>query len=106
MKWSASCVSLFCFCVKLGSFVYLFPSHSPGFLEKEIKRDDIPVLDVGDNPEAPQPREMIDLEVTFEKLENELKEVNNNAEALKKTFLELSELKHILKKTQQFFDQV
>lgn len=49
---------------------------------------------------------MIDLEVTFEKLENELKEVNSNAEALKKTFLELSELKHILKKTQQFFDQV
>lgn len=108
MKWSASCVSLFCFCVKLGSFVYLFLclSFTSGFLEKEIKRDDIPVLDVGDNPEAPQPREMIDLEVTFEKLENELKEVNNNAEALKKTFLELSELKHILKKTQQFFDQV
>lgn len=61
---------------------------------------------MGDNPEAPQPREMIDLEVTFEKLENEMKEVNGNAEALKKTFLELSELKHILKKTQQFFDQV
>lgn len=64
------------------------------------------MLDVGDNPEAPQPREMIDLEVTFEKLENELKEVNSNAEALKKTFLELTELRHILKKTQQFFDQV
>ena len=76
------------------------------YLEKEIRKDGIPMLDVGDNPEAPQPREMIDLEVTFEKLENELKEVNNNAEALKKTFLELTELKHILKKTQQFFDQV
>lgn len=77
-----------------------------GYLEKEIRRDGIPMLDVGDNPEAPQPREMIDMEVTFEKLENELKEVNNNAEALKKTFLELTELRHILKKTQQFFDQV
>lgn len=37
--------------------------HSSGYLEKEIKKDGIPMLDIGDNPEAPQPREMIDLEV-------------------------------------------
>ncbi|XP_077483871.1 V-type proton ATPase 116 kDa subunit a 1-like isoform X2 [Amblyomma americanum] len=76
------------------------------FLEKEIKRDGIHMPDTGDSPEAPQPREMIDLEATFEKLENELKEVNTNAEALKKTFLELTELKHILRKTQAFFDEM
>lgn len=75
------------------------------FLEKEIKKDEIPMLDCGDSPEAPQPREMIDLEATFEKLEHELREVNQNAEALKKNFLELTELKHILRKTQQFFDE-
>ena len=33
------------------------------YLEREIRRDAIPVLDTGDNPEAPMPREMIDLEV-------------------------------------------
>uniref|UniRef100_A0AAR2KM30 V-type proton ATPase subunit a n=1 Tax=Pygocentrus nattereri TaxID=42514 RepID=A0AAR2KM30_PYGNA len=43
---------------------------------------------------------------TFEKLENELKEINTNQEALKKNFLELTELKHILRRTQQFFDEV
>ena len=43
---------------------------------------------------------MIDMEATFEKLEHELQEVNQNAEALKKNFLELTELKHILRKTQ------
>lgn len=64
------------------------------------------MLDIGDNPEAPQPREMIELEATLEKLENELKEINLNAESLKRTFLELTELRHILKKTQQFFDEV
>merc|ERR1719210_891297 len=48
---------------------------------------------------------MIDLEATFEKLEHELREVNQNAQALKKNFLELTELKHILRKTQQFFDE-
>lgn len=77
-----------------------------GFLEKEIRKDDIPIVDASDNTDAPQPREMVDLEATFEKLENELKEVNGNAETLKKTFLELTELRHILKKTQQFFDEV
>lgn len=76
------------------------------YLEKEIKRDDIPILDTGENPEAPQPREMIDLEAAFEKLENELREVNQNSEALKKNFLELTELKHILRKTQTFFDEI
>ena len=27
------------------------------YLEKEIKRDEIPILDTGENPDAPQPRE-------------------------------------------------
>lgn len=75
------------------------------FLEKEIKKDDIPMMDSPDTPDAPQPREMIDLEATFEKLEHELQEVNQNAEQLKKNFLELTELKHILRKTQQFFEE-
>lgn len=76
------------------------------YLEKEIRKDGIPMLDTGESPEAPQPREMIDLEATFEKLENELREVNQNAEALKRNFLELTELKHILRKTQVFFDEM
>lgn len=33
------------------------------YLEKEIKKDGIPMIDSGESPEAPQPREMIDLEV-------------------------------------------
>lgn len=75
------------------------------FLEKELEKDNIPQLDTGDIPEAPAPREMIDLEATFEKLENEMKEVNSNAEALKRNYLELTELKHILRKTQGFFEE-
>lgn len=109
-----------------------------GFVEKEIKKANIPIVDTGENPEVPFPRDMIDLEVgltagliltikhliccyvapaepsvlsvssqaSFEKLENELKEINTNQEALKKNFLELTELKHILRRTQQFFDEV
>lgn len=35
------------------------------YLEREIKRDTIPILDTGENPEAPQPREMSDMEVNL-----------------------------------------
>ncbi|KAK7939929.1 hypothetical protein WMY93_003255 [Mugilogobius chulae] len=76
------------------------------FVEKEIKKANIEIVDTGENPEVPFPRDMIDLEATFEKLENELKEINTNQEALKKNFLELTELKHILRRTQQFFDEM
>ncbi len=34
-----------------------------GFVEKEIKKANIPVVDTGENPEVPFPRDMIDLEV-------------------------------------------
>uniref|UniRef100_A0A8C5D3B6 V-type proton ATPase subunit a n=1 Tax=Gouania willdenowi TaxID=441366 RepID=A0A8C5D3B6_GOUWI len=76
------------------------------FVEKEIKKANIQIVDTGENPEVPSPRDMIDMEATFEKLENELKEINTNQEALKKNFLELTELKHILRRTQQFFDEM
>ncbi|XP_034165776.1 V-type proton ATPase 116 kDa subunit a isoform X1 [Pangasianodon hypophthalmus] len=76
------------------------------FVEKEIKKAGILIVDTGENPEVPFPRDMIDLEATFEKLEIELKEINTNQEALKKNFLELTELKHILRRTQQFFDEM
>uniref|UniRef100_A0A8C5DBC5 V-type proton ATPase subunit a n=1 Tax=Gouania willdenowi TaxID=441366 RepID=A0A8C5DBC5_GOUWI len=73
------------------------------FVEKEIKKANIQIVDTGENPEVPSPRDMIDMEATFEKLENELKEINTNQEALKKNFLELTELKHILRRTQHNF---
>ncbi|XP_077827815.1 V-type proton ATPase 116 kDa subunit a 1 isoform X35 [Macaca mulatta] len=76
------------------------------FVEKEIRKANILILDTGENPEVPFPRDMIDLEANFEKIENELKEINTNQEALKRNFLELTELKFILRKTQQFFDEM
>ncbi|CAF0821282.1 unnamed protein product [Rotaria sordida] len=75
------------------------------FLETEIKKDELPIYDPEDNPDAPKPREMIDLEATFEKLDHELKEINTNADALLRNFNELTELKHNLQMTQGFFDE-
>lgn len=78
MKWKENLVSCqFFFCIifiKFASFInyyayfWLITSliiYFVGFLEKEIKKDSIQMMSIGDNPEAPQPREMIDLEVLY-----------------------------------------
>lgn len=46
--------------------VFMHPSFAicTGFVEKEIKKANIPIVDTGENPEVPFPRDMIDLEVT------------------------------------------
>ncbi len=48
--------------------VHLYPFlpcylYLAGFVEKEIKKANIPIVDTGENPEVPFPRDMIDLEV-------------------------------------------
>ncbi|XP_032954708.1 V-type proton ATPase 116 kDa subunit a 4 isoform X2 [Rhinolophus ferrumequinum] len=73
------------------------------FLEDEIKNE-IEVQLPDKSPSTPLPREMITLETVLEKLEGELQEANQNQQALKKSFLELTELKYLLKKTQDFFE--
>ena len=42
----------------------------------------------------------------FEVLEGEVKEINTNKETLKKNLVDLIELRHILRKTQVFFEEV
>ncbi|KAK2096706.1 hypothetical protein P7K49_025740 [Saguinus oedipus] len=76
-----------------------------GFLEDEMQNE-IAVQLPEKCPLTPLPREMITLETVLEKLEGELQEANQNQQALKKSFLELTELKYLLKKTQDFFEVV
>ncbi|XP_004462195.1 V-type proton ATPase 116 kDa subunit a 4 isoform X2 [Dasypus novemcinctus] len=73
------------------------------FLEDEMQNEIVIQLPEK-YPPTPLPREMITLETVLEKLEGELQEANQNQQALKKSFLELTELKHLLKKTQDFFE--
>lgn len=54
------------------------------FLENEIKKDGLLIVDVNDAPDAPLPREMSDLEGTFEKLEQEMQEVRRWLEKCEK----------------------
>nr|XP_056701765.1 V-type proton ATPase 116 kDa subunit a 4 [Euleptes europaea] len=74
------------------------------FLESEMD-DDVQLPKSEKYPETPLPREMIDLETILERLDGELQEANNNVQTLRQNFLELTELKHLLKKTQDFFER-
>ncbi|XP_055678370.1 V-type proton ATPase 116 kDa subunit a 1-like isoform X2 [Lutzomyia longipalpis] len=75
------------------------------YIEAEVKKDNvsIPDLPIQDAPRAPNPREIIDLEAHLEKTENEILELSQNAVNLKSNFLELTELRQVLEKTQGFF---
>eukprot|EP00117_Sycon_ciliatum_P034312 scpid31509/ scgid26213/ V-type proton ATPase 116 kDa subunit a isoform 1; Clathrin-coated vesicle/synaptic vesicle proton pump 116 kDa subunit; Vacuolar adenosine triphosphatase subunit Ac116; Vacuolar proton pump subunit 1; Vacuolar proton translocating ATPase 116 kDa subunit a isoform 1 len=75
------------------------------FLEKEINKAEIPVVDSGELPDAPPPSDMMELENQFDKLEVEIREINANQERLNRNFLELTELKHILRQTAHFFQE-
>ncbi len=58
-----------------------------------------------DNPSAPAPREMTELETSLAHLERDLSDVNNNYVALRKNQLELLELKNLLLKTEHFLSE-
>lgn len=76
------------------------------YLENEIAKDkEIRLVEPEELVEAPKPKEMIDLETVLEQLEHDLLEVNSNKDALKKNYLELQELRHILTKATTFFEE-
>ncbi|XP_063909634.1 V-type proton ATPase 116 kDa subunit a 1-like [Zophobas morio] len=75
------------------------------YIEAEVKKDNISIPDQQDLPKAPNPREIIDLEAHLEKTEGDIKELTESAVNLKSNYLELTELKHVLEKTQPFFNE-
>lgn len=73
------------------------------YIEAEVRKDGVAIPDLNELPRAPNPRDIINLEARFEKTENEILEFSQNAVNLKSNFLELTELKQVLEKTQSFF---
>lgn len=64
----------------------------------------MPKLDEDNEPAAPNPREIIDLEAHLESIETELRELSQNAVNLYSNFNDMSELKAVLENTECFFD--
>lgn len=75
------------------------------YIEAEINKEEVAIQENTNTPNAPNPREIIDLENHLERTESEILELSQNAINLKSNYLELSELKHVLEKTQTFFHE-
>ncbi|XP_060527262.1 V-type proton ATPase 116 kDa subunit a1-like isoform X2 [Cylas formicarius] len=75
------------------------------YIEQEVKRDDVFVPDMRELPMAPNPRQIIDLEAHLEKTEADIRELSENTATLKSDLNELVQMKHVLEKAQNFFNQ-
>lgn len=72
------------------------------FFEKEIVKEKVHIHESIDYP-APIPRELIDFEATFSKIEVELNEINTNLTALERDFKKLHELRTVLQNADKMF---
>uniref|UniRef100_A0A1B6ILE6 V-type proton ATPase subunit a n=1 Tax=Homalodisca liturata TaxID=320908 RepID=A0A1B6ILE6_9HEMI len=75
------------------------------YIEGEIVKEKVKIPDPNINPPAPNPRQIIDLEAQLEHIETEIIESSSNSVNLKLNFMELTELKTLLEKTQPFFQE-
>ncbi|XP_076397650.1 V-type ATPase subunit a family protein Vha100-2 isoform X2 [Megachile rotundata] len=76
------------------------------YIEAEVRKDGVPIEEnLTELPRAPNPRAIIDLEAHLEKTENDILELSQNAVNLKSNYLELTELQHVLEKTEGFFTE-
>ncbi|XP_037960816.1 V-type proton ATPase 116 kDa subunit a1-like [Teleopsis dalmanni] len=74
------------------------------YIEHELKKDEItlPLL-MDEEPNAPNPREIIDFEAQLESIENELRELSQNEVNLNSNFMGMTELEQVLENTAGFF---
>lgn len=84
----------------------IFIVDNLGYIEEEINKDKILIYEPDEIPEAPPPREMLELESTLDKLDHELREVTYNAEQLQKSYIELTELKLVLRMSRIMLERV
>ncbi|KAH8240701.1 hypothetical protein KR026_003801 [Drosophila bipectinata] len=75
------------------------------YVETEMKNDGLklPELRQEEEPGAPNPREIVDLEAQLEKTENELREMSANGASLNANYRHMQELKNVLENTTGFF---
>lgn len=76
------------------------------YIDSEISKEGMKTEELDTMPPVPQPKEMIDLEAALDKMDQELREINGNADALKKNYLSLTEMKLTLKYAENFLGKM
>lgn len=75
------------------------------YIENELRKDDIKIPEVLDEPRPPYPREIIDLEAQLEAIETEIRELAANKVNLNANHQGMLELKHVLENADNFFTE-
>ena len=100
MKWNVNCVLYIC---KQCIYSIL------GFLKTQAEKAEVILKPIDLSAPVARARthqEITDIESQLSLHEARILQMNNSKETLNKRFLELTELKHVLKETATFFDEV
>ena len=92
--------------LSLSSLLVLSPA---GFFTQQIERAEIQARSSHSTTYLSRTRsrqELDDLEQHLSEHENRLLQMNNSHETMQRRYLELTELKHVLKETSDFFEEV
>ncbi|CAD5215997.1 unnamed protein product [Bursaphelenchus xylophilus] len=74
-------------------------------IEEDIESANIYIPDAKNKIPAPLPRDMNELETSFEKLGEELSQIKSSTNSLKRNYLRLANTKHVLQKVQILLDE-
>ncbi|TRY90244.1 hypothetical protein DNTS_005104 [Danionella cerebrum] len=75
------------------------------YLEKQMVKSNIEIAETTEREMVPCPRDVLELESTFEKLEQELREINRNHDTLRQNLIELMDIDSLLRMTEDFFEE-
>ncbi|XP_056306394.1 V-type proton ATPase 116 kDa subunit a 1-like [Danio aesculapii] len=75
------------------------------YLEKEMVKSNIVTTATKEKEIVPCARDVLELESTFEKLEQELREINHNHDTLRQNLIELMDIDSLLRMTEDFFEE-
>ncbi|KTF88358.1 hypothetical protein cypCar_00037524 [Cyprinus carpio] len=75
------------------------------YLEKEMVKSNIVIAATKEKEMVPCARDVLELESTFEKLEQELREINRNHATLRQNLIELMDIDSLLRMTEDFFEE-
>ncbi|KAI7792254.1 putative V-type proton ATPase 116 kDa subunit a [Triplophysa rosa] len=75
------------------------------YLEKEMVKSSIVIAPTKEKEIVPCPRDVLELESTFEKLEQDLREINRNHVALRQNLSELMDIDSLLRMAEDFFEE-
>ncbi|KAF4095663.1 hypothetical protein G5714_023266 [Onychostoma macrolepis] len=75
------------------------------YLQKEMVKSNIVTVATKEKEMVPCARDVLELESTFEKLEQELREINHNHATLRQNLIELMDIDSLLRMTEDFFEE-